>query len=102
MHHVHPAILWPFEGFIAGFEDVYLVCTHRLHAPAALAGFYPLHLYVQTESRYWTSTFCTCTAMLGTCATFSATVPLVRTKIGGPRRGGAKVKIMAQWQWRKK
>ena len=30
--------------------------------------------------------------MLGTCATFSATAPLVRTKKGGARRGGAKVK----------
>ena len=30
--------------------------------------------------------------MLGTCATFSATAPLARTKKGGGRRGGAKVK----------
>ena len=30
--------------------------------------------------------------VLGTCATFSATAPLARTKKGGGRRGGAKVK----------
>ena len=29
---------------------------------------------------------------MGTCATFSATVPLARTGKGGARRGGAKVK----------
>ena len=31
-------------------------------------------------------------AVLGTCATFSATAPPARTKTGGARRGGAKVK----------
>ena len=31
-------------------------------------------------------------AVLGTCATFSATAPLARTKKGGARRGGANVK----------
>ena len=31
-------------------------------------------------------------AVLGTCATFSATAPLARTKKGGTRRGGAKIK----------
>ena len=30
--------------------------------------------------------------MLGTCATFSATAQLARTKKGGARRGGANVK----------
>ena len=30
--------------------------------------------------------------VLGTCATFSATAPLARTKKGGARRGGANVK----------
>ena len=31
-------------------------------------------------------------AVLGTCATFSATAPLARTEKGGACRGGAKVK----------
>ena len=39
--------------------------------------------------------------MLDIFATFSATMPLARTKKGGARRGGAKVKQkMAWWQWR--
>ena len=35
-------------------------------------------------------------SVLGTCATFSTTAALVRTKKGGARRGGATVKIMAR------
>ena len=41
-------------------------------------------------------------AVLGTCATFSATALLARTKKGGARRGGVNIKKMARWQWRKK
>ena len=42
---------------------------------------------------------------MGTCATFSATVPLARTGKGGARRGGAKVKnngavAVARKKWR--
>ena len=39
-------------------------------------------------------------AVLCTCATFSANKPLARIKKGGARRGGAREKNMAQWQWR--
>ena len=42
-------------------------------------------------------------AMLGTCTIFSATAPLVQTKKGGARPGGAKVKngivAVAQKWW---
>ena len=44
-------------------------------------------------------------AVLGTCATFSATGPLARTEKGGARRGKAKVKnngavAVARKKWR--
>ena len=38
--------------------------------------------------------------VLGTCATFSATAPLARTRKGGARRGGSKVKKNGAGQWR--
>ena len=44
-------------------------------------------------------------SVLGTCATFSATAPLARTKKGGARRDGAEVKnngavAVARKKWR--
>ena len=46
----------------------------------------------------WTSVYKS--PVLGTCATFSATALLAQIKKGDARRGGAKVKKMARWQWR--
>ena len=50
-------------------------------------------IFLYHKSNFFTVCKFMCTfAVLGTCATFSATAPLARTEKGSARRGGGNVK----------